>query len=63
MAQEVEFTCFRNLENGGEDRAFRYENILPSTKRGDTATFKLSPRVVILKEELFIINLLNNKLS
>lgn len=63
MTQEVQFTCYRNLENGGEDRVFRYENILPSTKQGDTATFKLSPGVVILMEEFFISNLLNNKLS
>lgn len=63
MAQDMEFICSRDLEKGGENGAFRYENILPSTQQGDTATFKLSPRVVILVEEFFINNLLNNKLS
>lgn len=55
--------CYRDLEKRGEVRAFRYKNILPSTKQDDTATFKLCPRVVILVEEIFINSLLNNKLS
>lgn len=53
----------RDLEKRGELRAFRYGNILPSTKQGDTATFKFCPRAVIIVEEFFINNLLNNKLS
>lgn len=59
----MEFTCYRDLEKERENRAFRYENILPSTKQGDTATFKLSPRIVILVDGVFINNILNNKLS
>lgn len=62
MAWEMELMCCRDLEKRGELRAFSYENI-PSTKQGDTATFKFCPRVVIIVEEFFINNLLNNKLS